>query len=52
LEYLGLKDHKDLPNMEEMEKSFTAEHMPVERMNLAGDGKPEEERVREESEEA
>lgn len=52
LEYLGLKDHKDLPNMEEMEKSFTVQHMPVERMNSAGDGKPEKERVREESEEA
>ena len=52
LEYLGLKDHKDLPNMEELEKSFTAEHMPVERMNSTGDEKPEGELDREESEEA
>lgn len=35
LEYLGLKDHKDLPDMEELEKSFTVEHMPVERMSQA-----------------
>ena len=32
LEYLGLNDHKDLPRMEELEKTFTAEHMPVERI--------------------
>lgn len=32
LEYLGLKDHKDLPDMEELERSFSAEHMPIERM--------------------
>ena len=37
LEYLGLKDHKDLPDMEELEKSFSAEHMPVERMNQSGE---------------
>ena len=50
LEYLGLKDHKDLPNMEELEKSFTAEHMPVESMNSSGDEKPAGDLDREESE--
>jgi len=50
LEYLGLKDYKDLPDMEELEKSFTAEHVPIERMNSTVDEKPEEERNREKSE--
>jgi segregation and condensation protein B len=52
LEYLGLKDHRDLPNMEELEKSFSAEHMPVEHMNCTDDAIPAEEREREDSEKA
>ena len=49
LEYLGLKDHKDLPSMEDLEKSFSAEHMPVERMSSTVEEKQEEESDREES---
>lgn len=52
LEYLGLKDRKDLPNMEELEKSFTADHMQVERMNSTGDERLEGELDREETEKA
>ncbi len=52
LEYLGLKDHKDLPSIEEMEKSFSAEHMPVEQLNRTDGGMPATEREREESEKA
>lgn len=52
LEYLGLKDHKDLPDMEELERSFSAEHMPVERMSHTAGEMPEGESVREESEQA
>jgi segregation and condensation protein B len=52
LEYLGLKDHKDLPNMQELEKSFTAEHMPLEQMGSIGEETQVEERDEGESEEA
>ncbi len=52
LEYLGLKDHKDLPNMEELEKSFSAEHIPVEHIKLPDEEIRAEEREREETEEA
>jgi chromosome segregation and condensation protein ScpB len=49
LEYLGLKDHKDLPDMEELEKSFSAEQMPVERMSQVVSEAPVGERDGEES---
>ena len=49
LEYLGLKDHKDLPDMAELEKSFSAEQMPVERMSRAVSEAADGERDGEES---
>ncbi len=52
LEYLGLKDHKDLPDMEELEKSFPAAHMPVEQMKTVGGAINEGDRDGGESEEA
>jgi len=52
LEYLGLKDHKDLPDMEELEKSFPAAHMPVEQMKTVGGAIDEGDRDGGESEEA
>ena len=52
LEYLGLKDHKDLPDMEELEKSFTSEGLPLERMSGAEVRMEDGDREGEESEEA
>ncbi len=52
LEYLGLKDHKDLPDMTELEESFTAAHMSLERMRTESDGAEAREGGGGESEEA
>ena len=50
LEYLGLKDHKDLPSMEDLEKSLPVEHVPVEQIKRVDGGAPAVEREGEESE--
>ncbi|HER43661.1 MAG TPA: SMC-Scp complex subunit ScpB [Candidatus Eisenbacteria bacterium] len=52
LEYLGLKDHKDLPDMEELERSFTAEQMQIEKMTAPDGAEREGENEGGESEQA